>query len=235
MKQKTIRLFWVLLIIIITSHTFSACTFSRFSKKSYEKAVAAKPYDAIIVPGLPYDKDKTSSVMNMRIFWAKYLYDSGFTQNIIFSGGAVYTPFVESIAMKVMADSLGIPSSHTFSETEAEHSTENVYYSWKMAKGLGFKKIAVATDPFQAAMLRSFIRKHTPGVDVIPIIYDKIDFKGQELPKIDTTSSYRRDFVSIKEREGFVERFRKTMGKRIKDEKKLEEARRKEQEEVAKN
>lgn len=235
MKQKTTRLFWVLLIIIVTSHTFSACTFSRFSKKSYEKAVAAKPYDAIIVPGLPYDKDKTSSVMNMRIFWAKYLYDSGFTRNIIFSGGAVYTPFVESIAMKVIADSLGIPASHTFSETEAEHSTENVYYSWKMAKGLGFKKIAVATDPFQASMLRSFIRKHTPGVDIIPIIYDKIDFKGQELPKIDTTSSFRRDFVSIKEREGFIERFRKTMGKRIKDEKKLEEARRKEQEEVAKN
>jgi hypothetical protein len=173
--------------------------------------------------------------MKMRIFWAKHLYDSGFTRNIIFSGGAVYTPFVESIAMKVMADSLGIPSSHTFSETEAEHSTENVYYSWKMAKGLGFKKIAVATDPFQASMLRNFVRKHTPGVDIIPIIYDKIDFKDQELPVIDTTSSYRRDFVSIKEREGFFERFRKTMGKRVKDEKKLEEARRREKEEVAKN
>lgn len=235
MKQKTIRLFSVLFAVIIISHILSACTFSRFSNKSFEKAVAKKPYDAIIVPGLPYDKEKTSSVMKMRIFWAKHLYDSGFTRNIIFSGGAVYTPFVESIAMKVMADSLGIPSGHTFSETEAEHSTENVYYSWKMAKGLGFKKIAVATDPFQASMLRSFIRKHTPGVDVIPIIYDKIDFKNQELPVIDTTSSYRHDFVSIKEREGFIERFRKTMGKRIKDEKKVEEARRKQKEEVAKN
>jgi uncharacterized SAM-binding protein YcdF (DUF218 family) len=225
MKHQTLRLFTILLAVIILSHSFTACTFSRFSKKSYEHATASKPYDAIIVPGLPYDKDKTSSVMKMRMFWAKYLYDSGFTRNIIFSGGAVYTPFVESIAMKVMADSLGIPSKYTFSETEAEHSTENVYYSWKMAQGLGFKKIAVATDPFQAKMLKRFMRKHTPGVDIIPIIYDKIDLKTQELPLIDTTSSFRRDFVSLKEREGFFERFRKTMGKRIKDEKKMEEAR----------
>jgi hypothetical protein len=188
----------------------------------------------IIVPGIPYDKEKTSSVLKMRMLWAKYLYDSGFTKNIIFSGSAVYTPFVESIAMKVMADSLGIPSKFTFSETEAEHSTENVYYSWKMAKGLGFEKIAVATDPFQGRMLYSFIQRHTPGVDLIPIIYDNIDMENQELPLIDTTSSYRHDFVSIKEREGFIERFRKTMGKRIKEEKKMEEARR-EDDGVARN
>lgn len=234
MKQKTLRLFGLLLTTIFAAHIFSACTFTRFSNKSYEKAVAKKPYDVIIVPGLPYDGEETSSMMTDRVYWAKYLYDNGFARNIIFSGGAVYTPYVESIAMKVIADSLGIPSHHTFSETEAEHSTENVYYSWKMARGLGFKKIAVATDPFQGAMLRGFVKKHTPGVDLIPIIYDKIDTKDIELPVIDTRSSFRSDFVSIKEREGFLERFRKTMGKRIKDEKKLEEARQK-REEVARN
>jgi uncharacterized SAM-binding protein YcdF (DUF218 family) len=222
MKNRTLRLFVLLLSIGGFSLTFTACTFSRFAKNSYEDAHAEKPYDVIIVPGIPFDKEKTSTVMKMRMFWAKYLYDSGFTKNIIFSGGAVYTPFVESIAMKVMSDSLGIPSEYTFSETEAEHSTENVYYSWKMAQGLGFKKIAVATDPFQASMLRGFIKRHTPEVDLLPIVYGKVDLKSRELPVIDTTSSYRKDFVSIKEREGFFERFRKTMGKRVKDEKKLE-------------
>jgi uncharacterized SAM-binding protein YcdF (DUF218 family) len=222
-----IRRFAHLFLILIFSSVFSACTFSRFVRKSYEKAEKAAPYDAIIVPGLPYDKEKTSSVMNMRMFWAKHLYDSGMTRNIIFSGSAVYTHFVESIAMKTIADSLGIPPQFTFSETEAEHSTENVYNSWKMARGLGFKKIAVATDPFQAFMLRSFIKKHTPGVDVIPVVYSKIDFKSTELPVIDTTSSYRKNFVSLKERKGFFERMRGTMGKKIKEEKKLEARRQK--------
>ena len=127
---------------------------------------------------VPYEKEKTTSVMKMRIWWAKHLYDSGFTRNIIFSGSAVYSPFVESIAMKVIADSLGIPADHLFSETKAEHSTENIYYSWKMAKQLGFTKIALATDPFQSRMLRSFIRKYCPEVREIPIVFSVAGNRG---------------------------------------------------------
>lgn len=221
MESKT--RFWIATVLV----TFAAlqlmsCTFSGYAKKSYSAAEKNQPYDAIIVPGLPYDKEKTSSVMTMRLFWAKHLFDEGITRNVIFSGGAVYTPFVESIAMKTIADSLGIPSDNTFSETEAEHSTENVYYSYKLARGLGFNKVALATDPFQSAMLRSFVRKFTPGVDIIPIVYEKIDVKDKELPMIDTTAAYKENFVSIKERESFFQRLRGTMGKRIKEEKKLE-------------
>lgn len=215
-----------LVSLIALTLLLSGCTFSRYAKKSYEYAQQLEPFDAIIVPGLPYDKENTSSVLEMRMLWAKHLYDEGITRNVIFSGSAVYTPFIESVAMKVMADSMGIPSHFTFSETEAEHSTENVYYSWKMAKGLGFEKIALATDPFQAVMLRGFIRKHTPDVEIIPVVFSKIDMKNNSLPVIDTTSSYRRDFVSIKEREGFFERMRYTFGKRIKEEKKLEASKR---------
>jgi uncharacterized SAM-binding protein YcdF (DUF218 family) len=209
-------------LIVLISIQFSSCTFSRFAYKSYAKAEKNQPYDAIIVPGLPYDKEKTSSVMKMRIFWAKHLFDKGITRNVIFSGGAVYTHFVESIAMKVIADSLGIPSQHTFAETQAEHSTENVYYSYKLAQGLGFKKIALATDPFQSAMLRNFVKKHTPGVEIIPIVYDKMDVKDKELPVIDTTSAFKNNFVSIKKREGFLKRVRGTFGKRVIEEKRLD-------------
>lgn len=210
----------------------SGCTFSGHAKKSYRHAVEEKPFDVIIVPGLPYDKEKTSSVMNMRLFWAKHLYDSGITKNIIFSGSAVYTPFIEAVAMKTMADSLGIPPEHTFAETRAEHSTENVYYSWKMAKRLGFKKIAVASDPFQSAMLRSFTKRFCPGVKTIPIVLGKLNFDTLALPRIDTTAAHVTNFVSIRERESFWKRFRNTMGKRVKDERRAE-ARQQEMETVS--
>lgn len=222
MNRQFLRTIGFLILLSVVSLSLTHCSFSHYARKSYARAADLRPFDAIIVPGIPYNKGNTSSIMKQRVFWAKHLYDSGFTKNIIFSGSAVYTPFVESIAMKVIADSLGIPSNHTWSETEAEHSTENVYYSWKMAQGLGFKKIALATDPFQAVMLRTFIRKYTPDVEIIPIIYKKIDVRNQQLPEIDTTSSFRTDFVSIKEREGFFERIRGTFGKRIKEERKLE-------------
>ena len=52
-----------------------------------------------------------------------------------------------------------------FAETQAEHSIENVYYSMKMARKMGFKRIGLATDPFQSQMLESLIEKYCPGIE----------------------------------------------------------------------
>lgn len=194
------------------------CSFQRQARKLYAEAAREKPFDVVIVPGVPYEKERTTRVMDMRVFWAKHLYDSGYTRNIIFSGSSVYSHFVEGKAMKTIADSLGIPPEHTFAETKAEHSTENIYYSWKLAKEMGFRKIALATDPFQSAMLKSFIRKYCPGVKSVPVVTDILTLEGKTLPAVDTTTFYVSDFVSIMERESFWKRFRGTMGKRIKEE-----------------
>jgi uncharacterized SAM-binding protein YcdF (DUF218 family) len=198
------------------------CSFSHYAEVCYARAKKEKPYDVIIVPGIPYELDGTTSIMAMRVFWAKHLYDSGYAKNIIFSGSAVYSPYVEGIAMKIIADSLGIPPEHTFSETSAEHSTENIYYSWKMARNMGYTKIALATDPFQSGMLRSFTKRYCPGVKSVPVVYDVLKLEGKALPAINLTTAYVKDFVSITKREGFWQRFRGTMGRRIKEELKSE-------------
>jgi uncharacterized SAM-binding protein YcdF (DUF218 family) len=209
-----------LALVLVLTH----CSVSKHAERSYEQARKDKPYDVIIVPGVPYDKAATTSVMTLRLYWAKHLYDSGFTKNIIFSGSSVYTHFVEGIAMKIMADSLGIPPDHTFYETKAEHSTENIYYSWKMAREKGFQKIALATDPYQAALLRRFMRRYTPGVKTVPIVFGLLDIDDRSLPKIDTTAAFVQNFVPITKREGFWERFQGTMGKRVREDVKREKA-----------
>jgi uncharacterized SAM-binding protein YcdF (DUF218 family) len=225
--KKVLRSFlWAFIyvhIFLAVALLLTHCSFSHYAKKSYDRALNEKPFDVIIVPGVPYEKEKTTSVMKMRIFWAKHLYDSGFTKNIIFSGSAVYSPYVESIAMKIIADTLGIPPDRTFFETKAEHSTENVYYSWKMAKEMGFQKIALATDPFQSRLLRSFTKKYCPGIKAIPVVFDRLQIDDKPLPVIDATSAFRENFVSITDRETFWQRFRGTMGKRVKQEVKAEE------------
>jgi len=223
MLKKFIRIFIYFHVFLAFALLLTHCSFSRYAKKSYEHAKKEKPFDVIIVPGVPYENENTTSVMKMRIFWAKHLYDSGFTKNIIFSGSAVYSQFVEGIAMKIIADSLGIPSDHTFSETKAEHSTENIYYSWKMAKRMGFQKIALATDPFQSRLLKGFTRKYCPGISAIPIVFGTLDIDDKILPVIDTTSAYVPYFVSITKRESFWQRFKGTMGKRVKEEVKAED------------
>jgi hypothetical protein len=222
MSRKTIRR---IIKVFLYSHLFllvgllcTACTFSHYAKKSYEAAQKEKPYDVVIVPGVPYEGSETTAVMKMRLYWAKHLYDSGFTKNIIFSGSSVYSPYVEGIVLKVMADSLGIPPQNTFSETKAEHSTENAYYGYKMAKEMGFTKIALATDPFQAGLLRSFMKKYCPGMKSIPILFDSMSIDDKQLPVIDPSSAFVPTFVSIKKRESFWQRMRGTWGKRVKDE-----------------
>lgn len=204
----------MLLLALMLTH----CTFSHYAKKTFEEAKKETPFDVIIVPGAPYQYGSVSNVVKMRLYWAKLLYDSGYTKNIIFSGSSVYTPYIEGVVMKVMADSLGIPPEHTFSETRAEHSTENVYYSWKMAKEMGFNKIALATDPYQSGMLRTFTKKYCPDMKSIPIIFGTMEIGTRTLPKIDTASVYVKDFVSIVKRENFWQRLRGTRGKRVKEE-----------------
>lgn len=215
--RKLVKIALYVHVILICLATLSYCSFRRFAENSYADAKAQKPFDVIVVPGVPFEREEISSIMKMRILWAKHLYDSGYTKNIIFSGSAVYTPFIEGIAMKVIADSLGIPSEHLFAEIKAEHSTENVYYSWKIAKELGFEKIALASDPLQASLLKRFTKKYCPGMKIIALIPEAINMETK-LPTVDTTSFFKRDFVSIQERESFWQRFRGTRGKRVKDE-----------------
>lgn len=173
-------------------------------------------YDAIIVPGSPCEAEKWSVTVKMRLMWAKYLYDNGFTKNIIVSGSSVYTKYNEAKVMAIYAEEMGIPKENIFVETEAEHSTENVYYSMNLAQSLGFKKLAVATDPIQMTfLLRKFMKDEKLGIDKIPVDISKIRNMDHTQPVVDLRSAINIGFVSVKERETRRERMRGTRGKHI--------------------
>jgi uncharacterized SAM-binding protein YcdF (DUF218 family) len=207
----------------LTTPTFLSCALgllcsydtSSNSDKKIEKLKKAGMYDVIIVPGVPYNVPAFKTVLKARILWAKYLLEHNYAKNIIFSGSSVYTPYVEGEIMKIYADSLHIPSDHTFSETKAEHSTENIYYSLQMAKKMGFKKIAVATDQYQALIIKSFMKDKCPEIKIIPINYEKINMRNVPWPTIDPSTAHVNGFVSLVEREGHLKRFRGTLGRNI--------------------
>jgi len=121
--------------------------------------------------------------------------------------------------MGIYAQKLGIPKEHIFYDTLARHSVENLYYSYLLAKQLGFKSLALATDPFQSGLLKSYIRRRfgTP-IYRLPFITDTLAAYNHLNPVLEK-SEYRplkqKDFVSITEQEGFWRRFRGTLGKDI--------------------
>jgi hypothetical protein len=193
-----------------------SCTFQGFAIRQSKKALKNGPYDVVIVAGVPYLDTVVNPSQIQRISWAKHLYDIGIAKNIIFSGAAVYTPFYEGIIMKTYADSMGVPSMHTFSETCAEHSVENIWYSLKMARLLGFKKVALAGDPFQTKLLMRFIRIRCPQVAVIPFTYKELRRINQQVPKINPEAARKKvGFVALPARQTKAQRYKGTRGRNI--------------------
>lgn len=182
----------------------------------YEEAIKDQPFDVIIVPGYPYFETGWDTVLNIRIRWADYLYKKGYAKNIIFSGSAVYTKYVESKVMAIYAEALGIPPEHIFTEQTAEHTTENVYYSYRIAKKHGFTNIGLATDPNQVGNMRHFINKYELPIKLLPIVFDTLRANEIQEPVIDATPAIRENFVSIVERQSLYHRIRGTFGKYIK-------------------
>ena len=180
-------------------------------------AVADGPMDVAIIPGMPFKNGQWDTLLKARILWSVYLYKKGVVKNLIYSGNAVYTPYKEGKCMALYAQSLGIDPAHIFIDTLAEHSTENLYYGYKLARSLGFSKIAIATDPFQCYMLYNFSKKHfNSKFYFLPVIYDSIVRYNLPDPIVDTRTAHVDSFISIENRLNYKDRFKGTMGKGIK-------------------
>ena len=211
MKKK----FGLVLQGFLMSILINSCSFSSKTTKKLLNQSLKTSYDVIIVPGYPFENFVWSKNMKGRVYWSKYLYDKGVAKNVMYSGSSVYSPYYEGIIMAQYAEAIGIPREHIFSEIKAEHSTENVYYSYKKAKLLGFKKIAVASDPFQTKLLSRYIRKKVSrDVPVIPFVVDTLRLMEPTMtdPLIDYKKAFNKDYKPLKEREGFWKRLRGTRG-----------------------
>ncbi|WP_090662513.1 ElyC/SanA/YdcF family protein [Parafilimonas terrae] len=212
-RSKTVS--FILIFLVLCGCSYSSKTSKRMLDSSKQHVC-----DIIIVPGIPFDTaaGKWGDIMKARVYWSKYILDNGIAKNVMYSGSSVYTPYYEARIMALYAEAIGIKKKNIYTETLAKHSTENIYYGYQKAKQLGFKKIGLATDPFQAKMLTSFVHKKvSPDVVIIPIIFDTLKAMEPQMidPAIDYSKAYNKDFIPITKSENFWQRMQGTMGKRI--------------------
>lgn len=203
--------YWHMFIVLVIS--IGSCG---SVEKAFEKARPQMPFDVVVVPGVPFDT-AWSDVMRARVIWSYHLYKKGIAKNVIYSGSAVYSPYVEARIMALYAIELGIPAENVFTEEKAEHSTENIYYSYYLSKDLGFERVALATDPFQNAMLKSFVKSQKLDVTHVPANFDTVRTLYSDV-RVSINPSWARvnEFVALPERESFWKRLRGTMGKNLK-------------------
>jgi len=206
----------IFFVIIFLNLSLNGCVYLPYSpKKLFKKAVANKPFDVIIVPGVPYENSLWGKAMKARIYWSKYLFDNGITKNIIYSGAAVYTPYTEGKIMQLYAVAIGIPEQNIFIETQAEHSLENIYYSYQLAQKSGFKNVAFATDPFQMALIKPYLKKIKLPITFIPVVFDTLRTMPMIEPEINLNEAYVHNFTHISKRKSLKERLAASKGKNI--------------------
>jgi uncharacterized SAM-binding protein YcdF (DUF218 family) len=203
-----------LLLLFLTIGNSGCLVFKPSPEKMTRRALKAhKQYDVIIVPGIQFVEPAWDRVLQMRLIWAKHLYDRGIAKNIITSGSSVYTPYVEAQIMAEYLVAMGIPREHVFLEEKAEHSTENLWYGYKLAKQKGFQSIALCSDPFQSKMLYRFAKRRTKReVKFLPVIIDTLRGLPHDTPVVDYKSFKVQNFVPITQRHSKWKRFRGTMG-----------------------
>jgi len=216
--NKAFKTFILLVSLATILFELGCISYKKRPRRLFNEVVAKhQTFDAIIVPGVPFKNNEWDTVMKGRVLWSFILYKNGIAKNIIYSGGAVYSKYFEAKIMGLYAQQLGVPAEHIFYDTLAQHSTENVYYSYELARKEHFKSIALATDPFQSSMLKGFT-KHRFGTPIVhlPFVIDSLKEYNQLNPVIDPTSAITTDsFNSILNRKSFWQRFKGTLGKDI--------------------
>lgn len=199
------------LYFLIAAILLLGCNAARLNNSS--KNFGFKPYDAIIVPGVPYYHDSISDIFKLRVKWSIYMYQNGFTKNIIYSGADVHSPYCESKVMSLIAQQNGIPKNVIFCDTIAQHGTENIYYGYLLGKEQGFNRIALCTDPFQSELLSFFTAKMTRkfkikgGFEVMDIILSEIKNMPLDVSNVADSTTINPNHVPLNKKKTRSEMF----------------------------
>ena len=219
MKKLLFKIFKILIWILLAIGVLIGILYfvlKSSNETAYKEAMENTPYDVIIVPGLPFNnQNQYGDLLLMRIYWSKYLIDQKVAKRVIYSGSAVYTPYVEAKIMKQIALGIGLPDSIIYTEEKAEHSSENAYYGLQIALTHNWKKVAVATDPVQSFMLQRYIDHHNLDLYSIPMQFGELDKSKMTFPEIDPQLAFEEHFIALPERESWFTRFYGTLGNHI--------------------
>ena len=107
-----------------------------------------KHSDVIVVLGCSANKDGTpGSMMRARVLSAVKLFKEGWAPQIMFTGSAAHTQFVEANVMAGLAKSEGVPADKIILETKARNTAENAFFSYQLMKERGLNSAVIVTSP----------------------------------------------------------------------------------------
>ncbi|PIQ89394.1 MAG: hypothetical protein COV72_03365 [Candidatus Omnitrophica bacterium CG11_big_fil_rev_8_21_14_0_20_42_13] len=147
-----------------------------------------KVSDAIVVfAGGVGESGQPGQGYEERVNYAVELYKRGFSDNIIFSSGAVST-FPEPYVMKALAVSLGVPEDKIILEDKAASTYENVKFTDKILDANNWRRIILISSPYHMRRVSLVFKKVAGTKKVIyspsqSQFYSRLDFdaKGKKI------------------------------------------------------
>jgi uncharacterized SAM-binding protein YcdF (DUF218 family) len=144
MFKKTIcKLVYVIIAIFLIFICFSA--YSIWSYSSENQLVKS---DAAIVLGAAVWDDKPSPVLRERVNHAIWLYQNGYVDKIIFTGGKDATDqYAESEVARDYAINNKVDKEDILIETKSKITEENLKYAYHIAKKNNLDTFIIVSDP----------------------------------------------------------------------------------------
>lgn len=120
--------------------------------------------DAAIVLGTKVIGDEPSPALRERINHAVWLYDNGFVDKIIFTGGKTDgAAMAESEVSRKYALELDVPDKDILVELKSLITEENFEFAGELAEKHGLHSFLIVSDPLH--MKRALLMAHTAGMD----------------------------------------------------------------------
>ena len=95
-----------------------------------------------MVPGVPFTEQGWDSVMKTRVYWSKFLYDKALPKTSCIPVPRCTRPTTKERSW-LLCDCHRDTQRKCIRRNQAEHSTENLYYSFHKSRKLGFQTVAL--------------------------------------------------------------------------------------------
>lgn len=149
------------------------------------RAVPPGGFDALIVPGCPTEEDGAPSrCQKGRALWAAILWERGWARNLIVSGAAVHTPWVEAEVLAALVHALGVPAERIHLEPNALHTDENMYDALQIARARGWRTVAVASNGGHAAGGCTMVRGWGQPCTALPVDRAAVEARAASAPHL---------------------------------------------------
>jgi uncharacterized SAM-binding protein YcdF (DUF218 family) len=158
-KKIGVRLMLAIILVL-----FIFISYSAFSIWSFSNKVQHVKTDAAVVLGAAAWGDEPSPVLRERVNHSIWLYENGYVDKIIFTGGeGEGARYAESEVAREYAVKNNVNPDDILIETKSRITEENLTYAYEIAKQQNIRTFTIVSDPLH--MKRAMLMAKNTGME----------------------------------------------------------------------